>query len=355
MNRRFMIASGGTGGHFYPGFALGRQLRKQGLPVLFVVRKNDPAAQVLEAHKLHYREIDFMGLPRSVNPLRHLKFIGKFFKSLWQTRKIIKDFRPDVAIGTGGYISFPLIFIAHFMGIKTAVHDSNTRLGLANQICGKFADLFMLGLPIDKDLKNAVLTSTPIRDEFASEADRKALLEGFGLNPEVNTALVVGGSQGARSLNEAVVQLTKKNPSWQFIHITGERWYGVLREEYKGMSNVAVLPYSHEIYALMKIVDLAICRSGASTLAELIYCQLPAILVPFPYAAADHQYYNAKILEDAGCAALVREGENLPARLQQTFDSISEKQNKMRQAYAKLPIPNPLKAAQEIAKRLNNL
>lgn len=360
MNRRFMIASGGTGGHFYPGFALGRQLRKQGLPVLFVVRKHDPAIQVLETHKLHYREIDFMGLPRSLNPVRHLRFVGKFFKSLWQTRRIIKEFRPDVALGTGGYISFPLIFMAHFMGVKTAVHDSNSRIGLANKMCGKFTDLFMLGLPTNEKIKNSVLTSTPIRSEFSSEADRNSLLIGLGLDPAKKTILVVGGSQGARALNTAIVSLVKKNPDWQFIHITGERWYGVLHEEYTNLPNIAVLPYSHEIYAFMKVVDMAICRSGASTLAELIYCKLPAILVPFPHAAADHQYYNAKILEDAGCAFVVRENKKIEENLQLLLENLREEKSKqslvsLRRAYQHLKLPNPLRAAHEIVGLLRNL
>lgn len=360
MNRRFIIASGGTGGHFYPGFALGKQLRKQGLPVLFIVRKNDPAAQTLDAHKLRYKEIDFMGLPRSVNPVRHLKFWGKFIKSLWQTRAILKQFNPDVAIGTGGYISFPLIFVAHFMGIKTAVHDSNARLGLANKICGKFADLFMLGLPIDKKIKKSVLTSTPIRREFADTVDRAALLEGLGLSADKKTALIVGGSQGAKGLNEAVAKTIKSTSGWQFVHITGERWFGLMKEEYAKMNNVAVLPYSHEIYAVMKVADLALCRSGASTLAELIYCRVPAVLVPFPHAAADHQYYNAKILQDAGCALVVREDKNLAANLQLAFADLtkrggSRKLSAMRRAYNGLRIPNPMTASKEIVKLLRNL
>lgn len=362
MNRRFLIASGGTGGHFYPGLALGKELRRQGLAVLFIVRKNDPAAQVLETHKLRYREIDFTGLPRSINPLRHLRFWGKFFKSMFETRRIIKEFRPDVAIGTGGYISFPLIFMAHFCGVKTAVHDSNARLGLSNKICGHFADLFMLGLPINKRLKNAVLTSTPIRQEFAETPDKTAVLEGLGLDPEKHTALVFGGSQGAKGLNgacaEIIAKLSKRATRWQFIHITGERWFGVIRESYAGLHNVAVLPYSHEIYALMRVADLAVCRSGASTLAELMYCRLPAILVPFPHAAADHQYYNAKILADAGCARIVREDKNLKDHLWRTFTRLTSRNKElfaMRGAYRRLRIPNPMTAAKGIVKRLRNL
>ena len=362
MNKRFLIASGGTGGHFYPGLALGKELRRQGMAVLFIVRKHDPAAQVLETHKLRYREIDFTGLPRSINPVRHIKFVYKFFKSLYETRRIIKEFRPNVAIGTGGYISFPLIFTAHFSGIKTAVHDSNARLGLANKVCGKFADLFMLGLPVNKRIKNAVLTSTPIRREFADLPDRKAVLEGLGLDPEKRTALIFGGSQGAKGLNtacaEIIKQLAPKNAYWQFIHITGDRWFGVIREEYSALENVAVLPYSHEIYALMRTADLAVCRSGASTLAELIYCRLPAILVPFPHAAADHQYYNAKILEKARCARIVREDKFLKQNLSQVFYRLTGRNKDLYQmhvAYARLRIPNPMTAAKEIVKRLRNL
>ena len=356
MNRRFMIASGGTGGHFYPGFALGKQLRKQGFPVLFIVRKNDPAAQILEDNKLHYKEIDFMGLPRSVNPLRHLKFAVKFFKALRQTHRLVREFRPDVAVGTGGYISFPLIFVAHFCGVKTAVHDSNARLGLANKICGKFADLFMLGLPIDRKIKNSVITSTPIRPEFAAPVNRREILQGLGLDAGKQTLLVVGGSQGARGLNNAVVQTAKKLQDWQFIHITGERWYGGLCAAYEGLPRVKALAYSHEIYALMQAVDAAVCRSGASTLAELIYCRLPAVLVPFPHAAADHQYYNAKVLEEVGAAVVIRESDRLQDQLIQTLQNFSSKQlDAMHRAYEKLTLPNPLSAAQYIAELLCKL
>lgn len=359
MNRRFLVASGGTGGHFYPGFVIGNTLRRQGCSVLFIVRKNDPATQILEANRLRYREIDFTGLPRSFNPLRHFQFIIKFFKALIQTRRIIRQFRPDVALGTGGYISFPLIFTAHFMGIKTAVHDSNARLGLANRICGLFADLFMLGLPVNKNIKKAALVSTPIRREFTAPVDREVILGNLGLDPSCKTALVVGGSQGAKNLNMAVVQTARQHVQWQFIHITGERWYNTLREMYTETKNVAVLPYSHEIYALMKAVDLVVCRSGASTLAELIYCRVPAVLVPFPHAAANHQYYNAKILSEAGCAVLLPDNANLPARLQQTFkelNTVSGPQLKtMHQAYQRLQIPNPVSAAKNISRLLCKL
>ena len=356
MNTKFLIASGGTGGHFYPGFALGKALHEQGHQVLFVVRKNDPAAQTLAANGLNYAELDLhTGLPRSFNPARHAAFIKQLMTSLKQTRELIKTFQPEVTLGMGGYVSFPLIFCSHFMGVKTAVHESNALWGLANKICGYFCDLRLMGLPMQKTFKNAVLTSTPIRPEFAQETDRTAILSRLGLQAGP-TLLVMGGSQGAKGLNEALPQVIKNCPQWQFIHITGTRWYDTQVQAYHGLSNVKTLAYSEEIYKLMKIADVVICRSGASTLAEIIACQLPAILVPFPHAAANHQYYNAKVLADAGCAQIVSESPQLAHELQHTLTQLEpDTLAHMRAKYHKLQIPSPLEATVRITQLLTEL
>ena len=353
---RFLIASGGTGGHFYPGFAIGRALHKQGATVLFLVRRNDPAKAILAHYNMAFAELDLTGLPRSFNPVRHARFVVKLFRTLKHTRHIIAQFKPDVTLGTGGYISFPLIFCAHRMGIKTALHESNTRMGLANKICAHFADLVMLGLPINKKLKNARLSSTPVRGEFAKAVSREAVLSELGLNPVVRTVLVMGGSQGAKGLNEAVVALIKAQPDTQFIHLTGEKWFDALSQSYSGLSHVRALPYSHEVYKLMQAADVMICRSGASTLAELMACRLPAILVPFPHAAEDHQYHNAKVLEKYGCAVVFRENPNLAAQLKKTLaDLTPERLAQIKNAYAQIPLPDPLTAAGEIATLLQKL
>ncbi|MBR4592085.1 MAG: UDP-N-acetylglucosamine--N-acetylmuramyl-(pentapeptide) pyrophosphoryl-undecaprenol N-acetylglucosamine transferase, partial [Elusimicrobiaceae bacterium] len=196
--------------------------------------------------------------------------------------------------------------------------------------------------------------------EFAEKVDRTDLLTRLGLDPSRKTVLVVGGSQGAKNLNLAVVQTVQKQSPWQFIHITGDRWYQTIRGMYGPSDRVVVLPYSHEIYALLKVVDLVVCRSGASTLSELIYCRLPAILVPFPHAAANHQFYNAKILEQKGCALLVTDNTDLKEQLEQAFKKlempdISHNLSAMHRAYRQLDIPNPIFAAKEIAQRLCNL
>lgn len=354
--KKIIIASGGTGGHFYPGLAVGRALRERGHDVLFFVRKQDISIEVLEKYNFPYTQVDLTGLPRSFNPLRHFQFICKLLSSLRHTHRLIKDFRPDVVFGTGGYITFPLVLCARLQHIPTALHDSNSRLGLVNKICGRFASLFLLGLPIERSFKNAVLVGTPLRQEFAQTVNRHEILTQLGLDSQKQVILVMGGSQGAKGLNEAIVDLTAHMPNVQFIHLTGTRWFDILKDKYKSRPNVLVMAYSHEVHALMKSADFTICRSGAGTIAELIACQLPAICVPFPHAAADHQYHNAKVLANVGAAEIIRENDNLSLQLEERV-KIKTPQilQQMRNSYKNVPVPNPLTAAQQIATLLEDL
>ncbi|MBR2082605.1 MAG: UDP-N-acetylglucosamine--N-acetylmuramyl-(pentapeptide) pyrophosphoryl-undecaprenol N-acetylglucosamine transferase [Elusimicrobiaceae bacterium] len=356
-NKRFLIASGGTGGHFYPGFALGKSLKQHGADVLFVVRKDDPAASVLAANELPYTQLDLRsGLPRSLSPKRQWQFIRQLAVSLSQTRRLIQEFRPDVTVGMGGYVSFPLIVCSRLAGVKTAVHESNAMWGLSNKICGYFCNLRMMGLPIKKTFKNAVLTSTPIRGEFAKPVERTHILSQLGLNPTLPTVLIMGGSQGAKGLNEALPQVIENKPQWQFIHLTGTRWFETQQQSYQGLGNVKILAYSEDIYQLMKSVDVMICRSGASTLAEVLACELPAVLVPYPYAAANHQYYNAQVLQDGGCARIVLESPQLGDQLRRVLEELSPDQLAvMRAAYKQLTLPSPLQATELITQLLTQL
>ena len=355
-NKRFLIACGGTGGHFYPGFALGKSLQTQGAEVLFVLRQNDPAASVLSRHHLPYRELTLQtGLPRSFNPLRQFRFMRQLVSSFTQARRLLQTFHHDVVLGMGGYVSFPLIFCAHRLKIKTAVHESNTIWGLSNKLCARFADLPLMGLPMRKTFKKAVLTSTPIRPEFAESVNRAEVLRSLGLQP-LPTVLVMGGSQGAKSLNEALPGLIKAHAQWQFIHLTGTRWYEAQQQAYTGLKNVKTLAYSEEVYKLVKACDLIICRSGASTLAEVMACRVPAILVPYPHAAANHQYFNALVLQQAGCAQVVLDGPQLSGQLAQSFAQCTPARlSAMRAAYTALALPNPLEATSLITRLLQNL
>lgn len=363
MEKVYMIAAGGTGGHFYPGFALGLKLIERGHDVVFIIKKgNLSAAQILQENEIYYHEIDFEAMPRSLNPFKWLSFIKKFIQSNIYLRQLIKSYKPLVCVGMGGYISFPLIFCAHLMGIKTAVHDSNSRLGFANKISKLFVDKLMLGLPLDKNIKKAVLVGTPIRPEFAQEDSQAEeayweMTTDFGIN-----ILIFGGSQGAKHLNLAAAQmalnLTKKSKIIHFLHISGKRDYQMLKAIYKDVPQIELIEYSHDICALMKAAHIIIARSGASSIAEIVSLKKPSILVPLPTAANNHQYYNAKILKDNGCALLVEDTKDLPAKLEQALFTLLKEPKTLNSIKDNLlisPIPDPLEAADLCATQVERL
>jgi len=360
--KKFIIASGGTGGHFYPGFSLGKELRKRGHEVLFIVRKRDLAIKTLEKNGFNYKEINFTGLPRSLNPFRYFIFLFKFCLSFVQTGIIVKNFKPDACVGMGGYISFPLILWARIKKIKSAVHDSNTKIGLANKAAAKFTNLFLLGLPTADNIKNTKLVGTPIREEFGLPYNRAEILSARGLDPKLATILIFGGSQGSKQLNIAVSKAAKKiarkNNTAQFVHISGDRGYERLKQEYRGFKNIRLFAYCHDIYFLMRAADLVVCRSGASTLAELYACRKPSVLVPYPYAADNHQYYNAALFKKAGCAELFTENENLSQQLCDYMSGVAKNKNIlefMERGFEILNLPDPLQSARLIADEAEKL
>jgi UDP-N-acetylglucosamine:LPS N-acetylglucosamine transferase len=358
-----MIAAGGTGGHFYPGYALGLKLVERGHDVVFIIKKgNSSAAHILKEKDLFYHEIDFEAMPRSINPIRWFSFCKKFIKSCFYLRGLIKSYKPVACVGMGGYISFPLVFCAHFMGVKTAIHDSNSRLGFSNKISGLFVDKLLLGLPLDKNPKKSILVGTPIRSEFAQGASAAEegyweMTTNFGIN-----ILIFGGSQGAKRLNlaaaEVALKLTKKSRLINFLHISGKRDYEMLKEIYQDAPQIELIEYAHDIYALMKTAQVIIARSGASSIAEIVALQKPSILVPLPTAANNHQYFNAKILTDNGCALMVEDNKDLVSKLEKTLISLLKDSKTLESIQDNLrisPIPDPLEAADICASQVEHL
>ncbi len=362
MENVYLIAAGGTGGHFYPGIALGKALLERGKDVIFVIKQSSPNVKYMDDNELSFQEIDFVSMPRNQDIKAWWNFIKKFFKTLKQMRQLIKLTKPKYCIGMGGYISFPLIFMAHLMGCKTAIHDSNSRIGLANRICAKFSDLIFLGLPVDKVAKEAILVGTPIRDEFHTQLSEEEKIywemeTNFGIN-----FLVFGGSQGAKKLNYAAAEtfkklLPKSNGRLNVFHVTGTRDFEEIKKIYGDIPHLTLLPYAEDIYSLMKAAHVIIARSGASSLAEICALKKPSILVPFPYAADNHQYYNAKIFKDAGLSFLIEESDNLQEDLFNTVKKLlsePEHLQKMRASYKNLTLPDPLQAAEKMVNILEN-
>ena len=361
--RRIVIASGGTGGHFYPGFALADRLRARGWQTVFLVKKEDIARPALEEADFPYTELDMVSLPRSLNPLAHLGFWFKFASSLLLARRVMKDYRPDAVLGTGSYVAFPAILAARLAGVPVYVHESNAKFGLGNYLAGFFCRRAALGLPVPGNPfpGRSVLTGTPVRESFAAAPDRAAARRALGLQADKFTVLAFGGSQGARRLNAAFVGALKTlKGDIQSLHIAGRKNLEEVRAAYAAAGledapGLCLFDYREDMPLLYAAADLVISRSGASTVAELAQLKKPSVLVPLPTSAGNHQYYNALALAGHGAALCLEEGHDFDARLAAALRDLAgapEKAAAMAAGFEKAAIPDGLKAAAALAELL---
>ncbi|MBI4385908.1 MAG: undecaprenyldiphospho-muramoylpentapeptide beta-N-acetylglucosaminyltransferase [Elusimicrobia bacterium] len=364
--KRIVLACGGTGGHFYPGYALACALRTRGWEPLFILRKEDPAIPTLEADGFPYVELDLRGLSRT--PGLGWAFFGfKLLSSLRIARNIMRSFDPRCVVGMGGYLTFPIVAAARWKRIPSLIHESNAVLGLANRACLPFASKVALGLPISGIAhgpgKRYELAGTPVRTELQNLPAPQEARRALGLDPALRTILIFGGSQGARSINraapEAAGALGARRPDWQILHLSGTGEEEAVKEAYKKTAIRAVVKPTlrgmHQAYAA---ADLVVCRAGASTLAELCATRRPAILVPYPAAAADHQEANALILARAGAARLILDKDlSAPALANELEDLIFSPQvlEKMAGRYESLGLPAPAEALSALVRAVESL
>lgn len=358
MKRRVVIAGGGTGGHFYPALALSQALRARGHEVTALVRREDPACRLLDREGLPYVEIDLIGLPRALSP-RLLTFAWKLAASLPALRHVLKDFAPDAVVAMGGYLGFPLVLAAALRGIPRYVHESNVLLGLANRASAALGATILLGWPLPEK-PGSELTGTPVRPALlvrkAAEECRRAL----ALDPDKRTLLVFGGSQGARAINEAVPEALRslsreEVKSLQVLHLAGRGRSGALQAAYDQIGiRACARDYLDDMELGYGAADLVVCRAGASTLNELVAQEKPAVLVPYPHAAADHQMANARFLETRGAVRVAAEGPDFIVRLSAAikdllFSNSGALLHDMRRHFKEDDLPSPALAASRMA------
>ncbi|MDE2512000.1 MAG: UDP-N-acetylglucosamine--N-acetylmuramyl-(pentapeptide) pyrophosphoryl-undecaprenol N-acetylglucosamine transferase, partial [Elusimicrobia bacterium] len=305
--RRVAIAAGGTGGHFYPGLVAARALKSRGWEPLMIVRSGDPALAVLEKEGLAALPVDLRGLPRRPGP-ELFSFAGKLVRSLGTLSRALRAFRPDLALGMGGYLTFPLVYAAWRRGVPRAVHESNALLGLANAASAKLGASVYWGMPPADPAARGTVVGTPIRPELWTRRDAAASRRELGLAADRRVVLVFGGSQGARAINAAVPEALKSVPGVQALHLAGKGRAEEAAAAYRAAGVDAVVrEYQDDMAAAYGAADLVVCRSGASTLAELAAQRAPAVLVPYPHAAANHQDANARAFERAGAVVRIPE------------------------------------------------
>ncbi|MDA8130207.1 MAG: undecaprenyldiphospho-muramoylpentapeptide beta-N-acetylglucosaminyltransferase [Elusimicrobia bacterium] len=364
-NKRVIIASGGTGGHFYPGFALAVELRSRGWQVLFLVKKDDIARPALDETDFPYAELDMTALPRSLNPLAHASFLVKLLRSLTLAMRAAEDFAPAAVFGTGSYVAFPAALAARLKGIPVFIHESNAKLGLGNRLAGSFCRKVALGLPSSDNpfAGRTVLSGTPIRADFGDARNAAGARKALGLEPGRFTALVFGGSQGARRLNAAFISAARQLRSdVQAIHLTGRRNFSEVKAAYaaagmESWNGLRLFDYREDMPALYAAADLVISRSGASTVAELVQLEKPSILVPLPSSAGGHQKANALVLSSAGAAVRVDEGDDFDARLTaaiRNFIGNPANIREMKDSFARAGVPKGLGAAAALADLLES-
>ncbi|MBI3298534.1 MAG: UDP-N-acetylglucosamine--N-acetylmuramyl-(pentapeptide) pyrophosphoryl-undecaprenol N-acetylglucosamine transferase [Elusimicrobia bacterium] len=341
---RVLIASGGTGGHFYPGLALARELGRRGHECLFVLRRGDPGGPRLDAEGLPWTELDLAGLSRRPS-LSWLSVGPRTLMALKTAYQATRAWRPSVLVGMGGYLTLPAALAAAARRVPVVLHESNAVLGLANRLCAPFAAALALGLPRE-DGGEGTLVGTPLRAELHARGDAHEARRALGLDPALPTVLVLGGSQGARALNAAVpAAVAALKAPVQVLHLAGKNGAEAARAAYAaGPARAVVVEYLERMDRAYAAADLAVCRAGAGTAAELAAQSLPAVLVPYPHAAGGHQDVNARLLERVGAAVRIPEADLSSAALSNRLKTLlgdSSGRTAMGEAYAKLGLPSP--------------
>lgn len=315
--RRIIIAGGGTGGHIFPAIAIANALVAQdpSVEMLFVGAKGKMEMEKVPQAGYHIKGLDIAGLNRS-SLIKNIGLPFKLIRSFFQVRRIFRDFRPTAVVGVGGYSSFPVLRLAQQKGIATFLHESNSFAGRANQMLGKKATaVFVATDGMEKFFPSAkiMITGNPVRKNIvAPPADRETAIRQFGLQPSKTTVLSVGGSLGARSINAAVEeglqQLT--NEGLQLIWQVGKNnLSGSIKSATDNNDAVWVHEFINNMETAYAAADIVISRAGAMSIAELCVVKKPAVLVPYPFAAEDHQTVNAKNLVQKEAAILVPDAE----------------------------------------------
>lgn len=332
-NIRIIISGGGTGGHIFPAVSIAGALKKKypETEILFVGAQGRMEMQRVPAEGYPIVGLPISGLDRK-NLLKNFAVLLKFIKSLWMARNVIKDFNPHVAVGVGGYASGPTLKTAALMGIPTLIQEQNSYAGVTNKMLAKGAKCICVayeGMERFFPKEKIILTGNPIRQGLAnSQVTREEGIRAFGLNPDKRTILIIGGSLGARTMNESVLQNldTIKQADVQFIWQTGKFYYPEIQTRLKQHGELALLHVTdfisrmEEAYAA---ADLVISRAGAGSISEFCVLKKPVILVPSPNVAEDHQTQNALALVKKGAALYVKDTDAPKTLIQQAITTVT--------------------------------
>lgn len=317
---RAILSGGGTGGHIYPAVAIAKEIRKQyrDAEILFIGTERGLERSIVPKEGFTLSTIKVRGFERKLS-LGNVLAVTESFTSLFRVSKIIREFKPDIVIGTGGYVCGSVLLAAALMNVPTLIHEQNAFPGVTNKILAKLVDVVAVNFAEAKKYfpKNdkVKVTGNPIRSDMLSISRDEGLKE-FGFSGDLPVVFVVGGSRGAKRLNESVLLMAKQclsRKNFQMLHMTGETQYDDIMKKYNSegiamdTKYLSVMPYLHNMPHALAASDIIISRCGASTLSEITALGKPSILIPYPYATDNHQEYNARALEKNGAAVVILE------------------------------------------------
>ncbi len=310
---RIVVSAGGTGGHIYPALAIINKFmeKEPSTEVLYIGTHNRMEKDIVPKKGIKYEELEIYGFSKT-NIKLDIKNIFLIVKAYKKCLKILKEFKPDIVLGVGGYVTYPVIKAAHKLGIKTFIHEQNSHPGKTNIALQKYVDLIGVSFKESASIFNhpkgeVFYSGNPCGENALSlePMDKKTL----GLDPNKKLVVIVAGSLGSSTVNKKMLDFLSvaEKEDYEVLYITGKSLYEDFIKDKKFGDNIKVLPYLDNLPALLKNTDLIVTRAGASTMSEILSLKLPAIFIPSPFVANNHQYYNALEIKNNGGGELIEE------------------------------------------------
>lgn len=359
---KVILSGGGTGGHIYPALTIADQIKKlePEAQISFVGTQQGLEKDIIPRYGYPLKFIEVAGFKRSLS-LDTFRSAGKLFKGLYNAWNVIRSEKPDLVIGTGGYVCGPVVFMAALHNIPCCIQEQNAMPGVTNKILSRYVCKVFLGYKeagkYFHGKAELEYTGNPIRTEILQHTRIEAIKE-LGLDPEKKTILVSGGSRGARSINKAMLEVEMAlsgRHDVQILHAAGEANYDSYMDEVEkrgGLEkNIVIKPYLHNMPVALAAADLAVFRSGAIGLAELMAKGIPSVLIPYPYATANHQEFNARAVEAKGAAKVVLDKELTGEKILEIVEHLLVHEDELRQMQAAAKALGRPQAAETIARK----
>lgn len=369
VRHRVVLTGGGTGGHIYPALAVAEQLREDSEveAILYIGARGHMEEKLAAERGLEFIGLDVSGLPRRFSP-RLFAWPFQFLASIFDARRALLDFDPSVVLGTGGYASAPALVAASILGVPYAIHEPDAHPGLVNRWLSGAASLVSCGMQgahsrLKPSRGRIVVNGNPVGNSFVAPMKRDAACAVLGLRPDLKTLLVTGGSQGAKAINDAILaalpKLLELDPPIQIIHQVGAKNLYECKERLDPMvlSNTRYFlrDYFDDLSVAYASSDLAICRAGAMTVSELSVTGTPALFIPYPFAAADHQTHNAKYMVSKGAATMIAQSQLTAELVLSEVKSILLDDERLRSMRKAMMVEGKAQASRDLASQLKEL